>query len=108
MKNDDENKVNSHKPYGYGHKQIRNNLQKIISKSAKHLNADYVKAVNVNSHKPEKIKLEYLQQKVLKLAERKMSRSNYSSLLDQVFKLDENQKKPFLQQLFKQLNDFTR
>ena len=105
---DDDNNVNIHKPYGYGHKQIRNNLQKIISKSAKHLNADYVKAVNINSYKPEKIKLEYLQQKVLKLAERKMSRSNYSRLLDQVFKLDESQKKPFLQQLFKQLNDFTR
>ena len=54
MKNDDDNYVNSHNPYGY--KQIRNNLQKIISKSAKHLNADYVKAVNINSYKPEKIK----------------------------------------------------
>ena len=102
MKNDDENTVNSHKIYG--DKQIRNNLQKIISKSAKLSNANYVKAIQVNSHNSEKIKTEYLQQKVLKLAEKKMSRSNYVKILDQIFKLDENQKKPFLQQLFNQLN----
>ena len=58
----------------------------------------------VNSHNSEKIKTEYLQQKVLNLAEKKMSRSNYVKILDQIFKLDENQKKPFLQQLLNQLN----
>jgi organic radical activating enzyme len=87
-----------------GNQQFRENVQNVISKTAKMTNSNYIKAINNYSNNPEWIKTEYLQQKVLKLAERKMSRTNFSNLIDQVHKLDASQKKPFLQQLLKQLD----
>lgn len=101
MKNEKEQSVIGNNNYTNdldSNQQMRNNIQKVVSSSAKYLNSNYIAAINHSNNAG----VEYLQQKVLKLAEQKMSRSNFLKIVSHVNSLEGNQKKNFLEQLQRQ------
>lgn len=104
MQNSNRNNPCCSNNNSYNNKQLRNNIQKIISRTAKRCNSNYIAATTANNLDNEELRIEYLQQKVLKLSERMMSRIDHNKIIDQVMKLDTSQKKVFLEQLFKKLN----
>tara|TARA_X000001382_G_scaffold105494_1_gene80699 strand:- start:422 stop:745 length:324 start_codon:yes stop_codon:yes gene_type:complete len=89
-------------------KQISNDLQKVVARAAKHLNLQYVNAINHYSSNRPGIAIEFLQQKVLKQAEQKMSRSNYLKIIDHVNSLEGVNKKKFLEQLQRQFKHVSK
>ena len=82
--------------------QLRNNLQKVISRVAKNTNIHYKKSIITNRMESEEIRIEHLSQKVLKQAEKILSRHEYWKIIDHVHKLEGQEKKLFLEQLKRQ------
>jgi len=82
--------------------QLRNNLQKVISKVAKNTNIHYKNSIITNRMESEEIRIEHLSQKVLKQAEKILSRHEYWKIIDHVHKLEGQEKKLFLEQLRRQ------
>ena len=97
----DETNYNNNK---YNNQQLRNNLQKVISKAAKYTNIHYKNAVNHYNNPNNYNKIEYLSQKIMRIAEKRLSRSEYLKIIDHVQSLEGQAKETFLKQLERQFN----
>lgn len=90
---------------GYNHhdkQQFRNHLQKVISKTAKNMNIFYRNTIDINNTMDNDYKVEFLQQKLMKQAEKILSRSEYWKILEHIQSLTTEHKKVFLEQLQRQ------
>ena len=86
------------------HQQLRNNLQKVISKAAKYTNLNYKNAIDHYNDPNYYNKVEYLSQKIMRIAEKKLSRSEYLKIIAHVQSLEGQAKETFLKQLERQFN----
>ena len=86
------------------YQQLRNHLQKVIYKAAKYTNVHYKNAIDHYNDPNYDNKVEYLSQKIMRIAEKKLSRSEFLKIIAHVQSLEGKAKETFLKQLERQFN----